>query len=287
MKKCAIIRNGFFSCDAMENQIDSISEELRKLGVCTVVLNTSAVLTRIIEGNVKSEIGDYDFIVFLDKDAYISHMLEKCGYNLVNSASAVEVCDDKMKTYIALSGKGINLPDTIASPLNYAGKDDESYLDVEKLLGYPIVVKEVYGSMGKSVYLAKDREGLRLLSSRLKTRPHLYQKFVGNGGKDLRVIVIGKKAVGAIQRINDKDFRSNVELGGKAIAVELTEDVALLSEKVAEILGLDYCGVDILSDGEKLYVCEVNSNAFFKGFCDATGINVAELYAKYLYKKFY
>ena len=130
-------------------------------------------------------------------------------------------------------------------------------------------------------------EELRLLSSRLKSQPHLYQKFVGNGGKDLRVIVIGKKAVGAIQRINDKDFRSNVELGGKAIAVELTEDVALLSEKVAEILGLDYCGVDILSDGEKLYVCEVNSNAFFKGFCDATGINIGELYAKYLYKKFY
>ena len=36
-------------------------------------------------------------------------------------------------------------------------------------------------------------------------------------------------------------------------------------------------------DGNPL-VCEVNSNAFFKGFEKVTGINVAKKYAEYILK---
>ena len=115
----------------------------------------------------------------------------------------------------------------------------------------------------------------------------IYQRFIGKGGRDIRVMVIGGKALAAMERRNENDFRSNIELGGVGVGIELSESVREIAEGAARTLGLDYCGVDVLSDGRSFYICEVNSNAFFKGFYAATGVNVAKEYASYLYNKFY
>ena len=49
-----------------------------------------------------------------------------------------------------------------------------------------------------------------------------------------------------------------------------------LSERVAKVCNLDYCGVDIMKDEEGSdYILEVNRQCQFKGFEQATGINVA------------
>lgn len=287
MKTCAIIANGYFHPDAMADQISSIQKAFGDKGVRCDVIYTDNLIGYIKENSSYSTLKDYAFLVFLDKDVYLSHILEKSGYRLVNGAKAIELCDDKMKTYVELSGKSVPIPDTISSPLNYVGKADDFYLEVENRLGYPVVIKEVYGSMGKGVYLAKNRDELIKIRNSLILKPHLYQKFIGEGGKDIRVIVIGGKAVGTMERRNENDFRSNVELGGTGVAVTLDEKVKDIAEKSAKILGLDYCGVDVLKDGDKYYVCEVNSNAFFKGFRSATGIDVARLYVEYLCKKFF
>ena len=118
----------------------------------------------------------------------------------------------------------------------------------------------------------------------MRLYPHLYQQFIGKGGEDYRVIVIGGKAVAAMKRKNDCDFRSNIEQGGVGINAEITSGLRFVAERAANALGLDYAGVDILSDGEELYLCEVNSNAFFSGIERATGINVAALYAEHIVK---
>ena len=57
-------------------------------------------------------------------------------------------------------------------------------------------------------------------------------------------------------------------------------------ENSAKILGLDYCGVDILEGlhGEPI-ISEVNSNAFYEGIEKTTGINVAGCYVDYLLSK--
>lgn len=287
MKRCAVIANGYFHCQAMDNQISNIKRALEDKGVFVKVFYTNEFLTYIENSEPKRLLGDVDFVVFLDKDVYISYLLEKAGYKLVNTSRAIELCDDKMKTYVALSNSGVKIPDTLSSPLNYAKKTDELYKDIEKILGYPVVVKEVFGSMGKGVYLAKNHSELLALREKLLSTPHLYQKFVGNGGQDIRVIVIGGKAVGAMRRINDCDFRSNLQLGGRGEKFPLTNDVKELAENAAKVLNLDYCGVDVLQDGDEKFVCEVNSNAFFQGFSQVTGIDVAKLYADYLTEKFY
>ena len=148
-------------------------------------------------------------------------------------------------------------------------------------------LKESFGSLGKNVFLAEDRTTLLSVMETLKCRPHLFQKAVQTSmGKDLRVIVVGKKVLGGMLRKSDTDFRSNIELGGVGVPYPVNEKIASLCTRVAEILQLDYCGIDILfGDNDTPLVCEVNSNAFFGGFESVTGINVARAYAEHIQRE--
>ena len=67
---------------------------------------------------------------------------------------------------------------------------------------------------------------------------------------------------------------------------ELTEKEREIAEKCAKTLGLDYCGVDLLSDENgNVSVCEVNSNAFFRGASEACKTDVAEALAGHILYK--
>ena len=89
-----------------------------------------------------------------------------------------------------------------------------------------------------------------------------------------------------MKRKNANDFRSNIELGGKGERFDADENLIALCEKVANLLGLDYCGIDVLTDenGER-YICEVNSNAFFAEAERVCGVNIAKKYAELIIAK--
>ena len=242
-------------------------------------------------GALSCAVGDYDFCVYLDKDKYAARMLEKRGMRLFNSARAIEDCDDKMLTAIALSDLGIPMPRTLPGLLCYSPEEPlkESALDeVERRLGYPVIVKASYGSLGAGVFMARGRAQLDSLAQKLKCTPHLFQRFVPeSAGRDARVIAVGGRVVAAMQRRSDSDFRSNIELGGRGAPLAADGRLKELCEKVARHICPDYCGIDVLFGGDGYLVCEVNSNAFFGGIERVTGVNVAREYAQYMYEQVY
>lgn len=268
-------------------QAERLKEEFNKLGVDVDIIDDGYLKAVLDDGELKSEFSQADFAVYLDKDKYLSNILEKIGVRLFNSHSAIRTCDDKGETYMALSNNGINLPKTIFGALCYSKdckiKEDTADKIIEKI-NLPLIVKESFGSMGKGVYLVKTKEELLRVMENVKLKPHLFQEYLPyRKGVDIRVIVIGGKAVASMERKNDNDFRSNVAQGGGGTKVELSEEFKFVAEKVANVLKLDYCGVDLLfgKNGQP-FVCEVNSNAFVGGIESATGINVCKLYAEYI-----
>lgn len=233
------------------------------------------------------KVADYAACIYWDKDKYTSHLLERAGVRLFNPAKAIEDCDDKLQTFVRLAEAGIPLPNTVGGSLCYTpdAKVSEAQLSaVERTLGYPMVVKTCYGSFGEGVRLVRNREELHEVAEELLHVPHLFQQYVAESfGRDLRVIVVGGKVLSAMERRSAVDFRSNVELGGVASAVrEIPPEAIAICEKAAAVLGLDYCGCDLLwgKDG-KMYLCEVNSNAYFGGM-EKTGVNVAAAYARHI-----
>lgn len=285
--KGIILVNAYAKNKSQISQAQRICAELKNLGEnVDIVKNTG--IGEIAYG--KTVAYNCDYCVFLDKDKAAARIFEKSGVKLFNRAKAIENCDDKMLTHIELANNGIPMPHTLYAPLCYTRDSDVSqeFLNsVEKKLGFPLIAKKCYGSLGSGVYMISDAEQLRDFEESNKLTEHLYQQFIGNGtGEDLRVIVIGGKFVCAMKRINCGDFRSNIELGGHGEMYSPDKSVIKLAEKVADVLQLDYCGIDVLfnSDGSPT-VCEVNSNAFFAEAEKICGVNIAETFAKHIVKQ--
>ncbi len=285
--KGIIVINPFLVPAESVHFAERLKHEFDKKGVKVNIESDLFSKTCLNQTHLNYPLDKVDFCIYLDKDKYQSQILEKSGIRLFNSHSAIRVCDDKAETYIALAGSGVKMPKTVFGALCYNpnAKIDKTWVDnVINELGFPVIVKECYGSMGKGVYLANDEKELMEIMQSVKCKPHIFQQYVSTEkGVDVRVIVIGRKAKCAIRRENECDFRSNVAQGGRAVAFDLPESFKKTAEKCADVLGLDYCGVDLLFDKDGVpVVCEVNSNAFIGGVEGATGYNVAGAYAEHV-----
>ena len=285
--KGIIIINPYLVPKESVHQAERLKEEFINLNVDAEIITDAFLRSELDCGKINAVLKGVDFAVYLDKDKYQSEILSRTGIRVFNSHESIRVCDDKAVTYIALSGSNLKIPKTIFGALCYRNDlavKKEWAEEIGKKLGYPVIVKESFGSMGKGIHKADTPAELLAAMKHVKLKPHLFQEYVSSSvGRDVRVIVIGGKAIAAMERRNENDFRSNVAQGGIGVKIDLPERFKHVAEKCARVLRLDYCGVDLLygQDGEP-YVCEVNSNAFIGGIESVTGVNVAKAYAEYI-----
>ena len=221
-----------------------------------------------------------DFVLFYDKDVRLASQLEKRGMRLFNSSRAIELCDDKSLTHIALDGE-VDMPATYIAPFTYEniGYTDLGFVDrMFSALGSPLVIKEAFGSFGQQVYLAHDPEEAAAILKKTGGKRVIFQEFIGkSAGRDLRLNVVGGRVIAAMERWSENgDFRANVTLGGSMRPHTPTPEEERIALKAAEVLGLDFCGVDLLVEDGTPLLCEVNSNAHFKSIEQCTGVNAAD-----------
>ena len=194
---------------------------------------------------------------------------------LPNSAS-IEASKDKMYANQILAQAGLPIPKTMLT--RFPCKAEL----VEKVVGFPCVLKVVTGSHGKAVYLcenAKQFEDLSELVSSFDFKTSMIvQEYISySEGRDLRVIVIGGRVVGAmLRRSTDGSFKANISRGGEASPFEVDDQMELLAIQTAKVLDLDIAGVDLLFATDGYKICEANSSPGFKGFEKALGINIPQ-----------
>ncbi len=197
--------------------------------------------------------------------AIIRH-LERLGVQVINTAHSIDTVKDKLHTQHVLAASNLPVPKTMLAkfPID---------VDlVERQLGFPVVIKTVSGSLGLGVYLSETRENFEELVNLIEsTKPNaniILQQFITSSrGRDLRVIVVGGRAIGCMQRqATNGSFKSNISRGGSATRYPMTPEIEMLAIEAARILNLDVAGVDLLFDGgDQFKICEVNSAPMFAG----------------------
>ena len=275
-----------------EYKINRFQEEFSKLGISLDVVKNDGTLAEIKDNNISLRIPKCDFVIYLDKDIYLARILERAGIRLFNKADFIKMCDDKMLTFIYCSNEGINMPDTFAGPLVYTSIEEphlEFLKTVVDKLGFPMVVKKVYGSLGEGVFLVNNEQELVELYREICHSPILFQRYVSSSkGRSIRVIVIDGKVFGAFTRKNGGDFRSNFGTTAGSEKIENPEKYIVFAQKIADKLQIEYAGIDLLDDDNGgLVMCEINSNAFFEEFEKTTGLNVAKAFAEMVKRKIY
>lgn len=223
---------------------------------------------------------DSDFVIFWDKDIAAARRILRHGIPVFNAPDAIRICDSKSETYEALRRACIPTPRTLVAPMTYetVGYTKEDFVaHASAALGFPLVIKECYGSFGEQVYLARDLEEAYATVRRIGAKPFLFQAFVDTSfGVDIRVNVVGERAVCAMRRRGKAgDFRSNIAHGGVGESYVLSREEEEIAVSAARAVGADFAGVDLLFGENGALVCEVNSNPHFTGTYKHTGTNLA------------
>lgn len=214
----------------------------------------------------------------------VSRRLEHAGVPTLNRAATIETCNDKGLQSLLFARHGIPHPTT-----HHAFSFDQVRKSVADL-GMPAVVKPVSGSWGRGVSKmthadcveawAAGRESADVTG---KHFPVVVQQYIDKPGHDLRVVVVGRTPVVAIQRASD-DWRTNTHLGAEVRRVEVTPEMEKLCGQVVDALGPGFYGVDLVEDRStgELLVLEVNANPEFARSSAQHGVNVAGHLAAYV-----
>jgi gamma-F420-2:alpha-L-glutamate ligase len=209
--------------------------------------------------------------------AIVRH-LERLGVYTVNSSRSIINVKDKLFTQQILASSNIPIPKTMLARLPPIDPDL-----VEKRLGFPVVVKTLSGTKGKGVFLAENKAQFKDLveligSTDIPVNILLQEYIESSRGRDLRVFVLGGKAIACMERKSREEyqFKSNFSAGGSVRKHELNEEAEWLATESARLLDLEIAGIDLLFDGDHFKVCEANSSPGFEGLEKCCEIDIAK-----------
>ena len=128
--------------------------------------------------------------------------------------------------------------------------------------------------MGRGVYLIRNREDL-FAYSKLTTAAYIQEYLPVD--RDIRVVIIGEKVVHSYWRISpEKEFRSNIAVGGKVSMDPVPAKALDLALHTAKSCRWNDVGIDILAYQGGFYVLEANMKYGKEGFRQA-GIDYIRL----------
>jgi ribosomal protein S6--L-glutamate ligase/tetrahydromethanopterin:alpha-L-glutamate ligase len=290
------LKVGIVASDRREWHVQRLTEEFTQRKVEAYMLPATRFLSRVgSEPRVSVRgyrVDDYDALivrkipggtaeqVFYRMD--VLHRLEDIGIYVINPADAIEVAVDKYYTSNLLDDAGIRTPRTVVTE-----RFDEALKAFDEL-GGDVVVKPLFGSLGMGITRISDPDvAYRVFRALDMTKSVYYlQEFIPHGNRDIRAFVVGGEVIASMLRTSES-WKTNISAGGKAEPYALEEELAELSVKATETIGLEYSGVDILRSEEDgtAHVVELNSTPGWQGLQTVTERNMAGLIVDFILDK--
>jgi [lysine-biosynthesis-protein LysW]---L-2-aminoadipate ligase len=203
----------------------------------------------------------------------VTRVLESWGVPTVNRYAVAATCASKLDTSAALAAAGVPVPATAIA------FTPEAALRAAEELGYPVVVKPVTGSWGRLLAKLNDRDAAEALFEHkavLGGPEHsvfYIQRHIDKPGRDLRAFVVGDEVICAIYRESDH-WVTNTARGATTRDCPVDATLRRLSLEAAAAVGGGVLAIDLLEDGDRLVVSEVNATMEFKNSIEVTGVDI-------------
>ena len=148
-------------------------------------------------------------------------------------------------------------------------------------VGYPLVIKPIIGSWGRSVMPIKDKDTAdaiienRQVTDGPQDRIYYLQEMIDRPPRDIRVITVGDQAVAAMYRKSSGGFKTNIALGAEPEICKITNEIEELCLNASKAVGGGILGIDLMEDKNRgLVVHEVNNTVEFKGLVKVAEKNI-------------
>ena len=265
--------------DRLRTEEKLLQKEAENLGY-----DTSMVDAKITNFNTDSKREDFEFgdvvlerCISYYRGLHFTACLEFMDIPVINKFDVASTCGNKMITSMLL--KKNNIP----TPKTYFSFSAETALENFESIGYPLVIKPIIGSWGRSVMPIKDKDTAeavienRQVTDGPQDRIYYLQEMVDRPPRDIRVITIGDQAISAMYRKSSGGFKTNIALGADPELCEITKEIEDLCEKTSKAVGGGILGIDLMEDKEKgLVVHEVNNTVEFKGLVKVSKKNIPQ-----------
>ncbi len=246
--------------------------------------DTSMIDAKITSFDTDSKRENYEFgdvvlerCVSYYRGLHFTACLEFMDIPVINKFDVANTCGNKMITSMLL--KKNNIP----TPKTYFSFTAETALENFEKIGYPLVIKPIIGSWGRSVMPIKDKDTAeavienRQVTDGPQDRIYYLQEMIDRPPRDIRVITVGDQAVSAMYRKSSGGFKTNIALGADPELCEITKEIEDLCEKTSKAVGGGILGIDLMEDKEKgLVVHEVNNTVEFKGLVKVSKKNIPQ-----------
>lgn len=201
--------------------------------------------------------------------ALYADLMDALGKKTFPSYHTYKFGQDKIKQTAIFQMAGIPHPRT---RIFFGPRQKGAVLDCFSL---PLIAKIPRGSaLGRGVYLIRTKEELERYC--LAFSPAYIQEYL-HIDRDIRVVVIGRKAVHAYWRIAPADgFLTNVAQGGRIDLSPVPCEAIELAETTARTCRWDDVGIDICLCNGSLFVLEANMKYGREGFRRA-GIDYSKM----------
>ena len=280
------------SCGPKSYSTQRLKEAALQRGHRVKVLNTLKFAIDLDQGNPdlyyrQKQLSHYDAVLprigasITYFGTAVVRQFQEMDVFCANTAHGINNSRDKLRSLQLLSRHHIGIPRTTFV------RDKKDVLPaIERVGGAPVIIKLIEGTQGIGVLLADTVNMAESIIELLQSQKQnvLIQKFVAESkGKDIRAIVVGDRVVAAMRRVaQGQEFRSNVHRGGRAEAVELSEEYIETAVRAAQIMGLSVAGVDMLESKTGPQIMEVNSSPGLEGIEACTGLDVAGAIVDYI-----
>ncbi|MEV8020721.1 RimK family alpha-L-glutamate ligase [Streptomyces sp. NPDC086554] len=232
------------------------------------------------------QLGDYDVVLIRSRSytrgGLLATQAEASGIRTLNSAAAIQACENKLTLRTVL--RNADVPVT-QFRLVLSRQDFDKALEE---LPLPLVLKPVFGGMGKRVALIRDADTAQSLYDYVEDLGHgfeqacLVEPFL-DSGTSIRCFVVGRELVAAAEfQSAGSDWRSNAALGNRNRALDHDPALAKIVDSVVNELGEGIYGIDLFSTPEGHVVNEVNHAPAFKTIAQATGVDIPSAISRYL-----
>ena len=212
-----------------------------------------------------------------DFDLLVSEHHQQNGFIISNPLTALEIFRDKARQSLFFSRHKLPSIKTI----NYRGNLSEKQVETLSELSpnHKFILKMIRGNQGIGVNLINGLPSLKSLLETflaLKDQKFLIQPFIEHH-KEWRIFIIKGEIVGIIERtLAQDDFRGNSKRSIGKFLKNLPIEIEFEIMRGVQLSGLDYCGVDILSNEDGFFILEFNPVPGFEQLEELGGINIAK-----------
>lgn len=201
--------------------------------------------------------------------SFYADLFDSAGKHTFPSYHSYKCVQDKIKQTALF--EILNLPHP-RTRIYYGTRQKQAICDD---FAFPFIAKVPRGSaLGRGVFLIRNPDELEAYS--VRNRIAYIQEYLPID-RDMRIVVIGNRVAHAYWRIApERDFRSNIAVGGRVSLDPVPDTARDLALHTARSCGWDDVGIDICRCNGSLYVLEANMKYGREGFRKA-GIDYIHL----------